>query len=164
LNIDSVTGNQEFATSPNGLAKVSLELYTMTFKVTDYIFGSPLEGGTITITLPNGLPEKRQVQSGTAIFNQLPHASYPFTITRDFTLQVAGKTVLPNQRSISIKAIAAPSLVIILSIPTIISLFALKLFHARAKHREKTVVTTNDEFLQRWYETVERRKSYLGSS
>jgi len=132
----------------------------MTFKITDYFFGSPLNGGSITITLPNGRPEKMQVQSGSTIFKQLPHASYPFTISRDWTLEVTGETVLTDKQSISIRMIVLPSLVIVLGIPItamLLSLLILKLFHARTKHREETKEITNDEFLLRWYQAVEKR-------
>jgi len=160
LNVDSVTGTQQFTSSPNGLARISLELCNMTFKITDYFFGSPLNGGSITITLPNGRPEKMQVQSGSTRFKQLPHASYPFTISRDWTLEVTGETVLTDKQSISIRMIVLPSLVIVLGIPItaiLLSLFILKFFHARTKHREETKEITNDEFLLRWYQAVEKR-------
>jgi M6 family metalloprotease-like protein len=161
LNVDSVSGNEQFASSPNGLARVSLELYTMKFMITDYILGSPLEGGSVTITLPNNLAETKQIQNGNVTFNQLPHASYPYTISRDWTLQVSGATILPNQRTTNIKMVAGSTLAIIMgtiSLAIITSLLAFKLFHTLQRRREEAKETANDEFLSRWYQRIENKK------
>jgi M6 family metalloprotease-like protein len=161
LSIDSATGTTQFFTSPNGVARIPLELYSVKFQVNDYIFGSLLQEGTVTINLPNGSTESRAVQSGTVEFNQLPHGSYPFTVSRDWALQVRAEATLPSQRSILVGMVVGPSLGGIIGIPiaVIVALiFALRHFR-RAYGRDSSVEKrgSNDDFLTRWYEKTKKK-------
>jgi M6 family metalloprotease-like protein len=113
LGVDTVSPNENFASSPNGVALIRLELYTLTLKVTDTIFGSPLNGGTATISLPNGQLRSAPIEDGNAAFTDLPAAAYSFNISRDWTIAVSGETGLPNQAFIGIGMVVISSVLIV---------------------------------------------------
>jgi len=111
--VDSIGLSEPFTTSPNGVVPISLQLDNLSFKVTDYIFNSPLNDGNVTITLPNGVTETAQVKDGVATFNHLPQAVYPYTISREWSLGVSGQVTLSNQNVASVPLIVIPSLLMI---------------------------------------------------
>ena len=114
--VDSTAANEQFTTSPNGTAFIQLQLYTLTFQAHDSIFGSALDGGNVTITLPNEATLTAPIKNGTATFNQLPEADYPYTISRDWSLQASGQVNLANQTLTTVGVWVLTSVVIILAV------------------------------------------------
>jgi hypothetical protein len=139
FGVDSAGVSEQFTTSPNGVARIALQLYTLRFIVSDSIFGSPLEGGTVTITLPNGITRTANVKDGTAEFNNLPEAVYPFEASRDWSVGVSGELVLPSQTITTMGLIVIPSvLVIALGVALALVSFTLVLKRIRNKDRRQS--------------------------
>ena len=111
--VDTVAGPLHFDTAPNAIESVPLELYTITFKVNDFIFGSPLDGGTVNIALPNGQAESATINNGQALFEHLPPALYSFNVTRDWSIGMTGETSLPNQPIATVQLIVIPSVLLV---------------------------------------------------
>jgi len=111
--VDAAPTNEHFTTSPNGIADVTLQLYSIKFRVTDSLFGSPLDGGIITITLPNGQAEMAPITNGSVTFENLPSAVYPFGVTRGWSLGAAGQVNLPGQSETSVGLVVIPSVLLI---------------------------------------------------
>jgi len=112
--VDSAAGSEHFTTSPSGVARIRLELYTLSFRVIDCIFGSPVDGGTVTITLPNGQAESATINGGQAVFGYLPAALYSFNVSRSWSMGVSGSTSLPNQSDTTVGLVVIPSLILLL--------------------------------------------------
>jgi M6 family metalloprotease-like protein len=144
--VDTIAGTEHFTTSPEGVAKIQLQLYTMTFRVNDYIFGSPLDGGTVTITLPNGQTESAALTNGRALFRYLPAALYPYNMSRAWSLGDSGETALPNQPNISVGLIVIPSLISILLGSALVVAAATLILkrHGGGRKRTRQVQTRRD--------------------
>jgi M6 family metalloprotease-like protein len=111
--VDSIGLNEQFSASPNGVVPISLQLDNLNFQVNDYIFNSPLNGGNVTITLPNGVTETEPITDGIATFEHLPQAVYPYTISRDWSIGASGQVTLSNQNVAAVPLIVIPSLLMI---------------------------------------------------
>jgi hypothetical protein len=111
--VDSIGLSEQFTTSPNGVVPISLQLDSLNFQVTDYIFNSPLNGGNVTITLPNGVTESEPITNGLASFKDLPQAVYPYTISRDWSIGTSGQATLSNQSVAVVPLIVVPSVLVI---------------------------------------------------
>ena len=120
--VDSAVPSAQFTTSPNGTAFIQLQLYTLSFKVNDSIFGSALDGGNVTITLPNEATLTAPIENGVATFTQLPAATYPYTISRDWTLGASGQVTLTNETVTAVGVWVLPSILIILAIGLCVAL------------------------------------------
>jgi hypothetical protein len=154
FGVDSAGVSEQFTTSPNGVARIALQLYTLRFIVSDSIFGSPLEGGTVTITLPNGITRNANVKDGTAAFNSLPEAVYPFAASRDWSVGVSGEVALPSQTITTVGLIVIPSVfVIALGVALALVSFTLVLKRIRNKGRRRSQdeSTTIDDATYRDY-------------
>ena len=111
--VDAASSGDHFTTVPNGIATIALQLYTMNLHVTDWLFGFPLDGGTVVITLPNNQPEKATISNGIAVFEHLPAAVYPYNVSRNWSLQTAGQVSLPDQPEPNVAVIVIPSVLLI---------------------------------------------------
>ena len=141
--VDSAGVSEQFSTSPNGNAFIQLQLYTLCFKVDDSIFGSPLDGGNVTITLPNSVTQTAHIRNGTATFNQLPEADYPYVISRDWSVGVSGEVTLPNQTTPTIGMYVLPSILIILVIGICVA-FAILRATILLKRRRSRISSRRD--------------------
>lgn len=112
--VDVAGGTDSFTASPDGLARIQLELYTLSFSVRDRIFGYPIDGGIVTLVLPNGHVERTTINDGQAVFRYLPAALYSFNVSRGWSVAVNGAVSLPNESSTSIGLIEIPSLLLVL--------------------------------------------------
>ena len=114
--VDSADLNEQFTVSPNDTAFIQLQLYTLSFKVNDSIFDSALDGGNVTIMLPNGATLSAPIKNGTATFSQLPKADYSYAISRDWSLSASGQVTVTSQDIATVGLWVLQSFLIVLAI------------------------------------------------
>jgi M6 family metalloprotease-like protein len=148
--VDCIGLSEQFTTSPNGVASIALQLDDLSFKVTDYLFNSPLNGGNVTITLPNGVPETAPITNGDASFNDLPQAVYPFTISRDWTLGASGEVTFSSQNIATVPVIVISSLLMIVG-SIVVAILASFLVLRRLRSSDPTRSSQHSEELDDGY-------------
>jgi M6 family metalloprotease-like protein len=131
LGIDTIPYGESFTTSPNGVAKIQLNLYTLTFNVQDSIFHSSPDGGLVILNLPNGQTENATIKGGMAIFPQLPQAAYQYSVMPNWGFESSGELRLPDSQTVPVQVIALSSVGIVSGVFIAAMAFSLILLKSR---------------------------------
>jgi M6 family metalloprotease-like protein len=131
IGIDTIPYSESFATSPNGVAKIQLNLYTLTFNVQDSIFHSSPDGGLVILNLPNGQTENATIKGGIAIFPQLPEAAYQYSVMPNWGFQSSGDLTLPDSQTVPVQVTAVSSVAIVSGVFIAVIAFSLILLKSR---------------------------------
>jgi M6 family metalloprotease-like protein len=137
LNV-SIQG-QSFTAAPNGIAIIYLALYDITFNVHDVVTSLPISGAIVTVTMPDESTESNATRSdGTAVFQQLPMASYAYEVNGNWMLQSGGNTTITSDGStkLDIRPIYIPSLIALVVAAFATAIVSLSLIKRRRQHND----------------------------
>jgi hypothetical protein len=129
FSMNAASAKQSFKIAPNEKEKIHLNLFDLKFTVRDIILRTPIDGGEVTVTTPNGQSETADLVEGQAVILQLPPGTYHYSVTKPWGVGITGSVDLNEFATVPVQmdmVILLPTLgVIVIAVVVAIAVLLL---------------------------------------